>query len=133
MRRGSRVLVVAEYYGKGDPLEVGGKVVPTALVRINGSKTISVIPESYIERQHRFHHYLTDTDFERRRADVGLRIRRLRQQANLSQEQLAAAIGVRQATVSRWEKGAITPRLSVVVAIASVLNVGSDEILKGVA
>lgn len=37
-------------------------------------------------------------------------IRRLRRDLGLSQQQMAAALGVRQQTISEWETGAYTPR-----------------------
>lgn len=40
----------------------------------------------------------------------GIRIREARQAAGYTQASLAEAIGVDQANVSRWERGAATPR-----------------------
>ena len=51
-------------------------------------------------------------------AEISMR----RQELNLSQKELAAALGVSQGLVSRWEKGDANFTLSTLVSIASVLG-----------
>lgn len=51
-------------------------------------------------------------------AEISMR----RQELNLSQKELAAALGVSQGLVSRWEKGDVNFTLSTLVSIASVLG-----------
>jgi transcriptional regulator with XRE-family HTH domain len=51
------------------------------------------------------------------RGELGGVIRRARQQAGLSQAELAARVGTAQSAVSRWERGHDEPRLSTLSAI----------------
>jgi transcriptional regulator with XRE-family HTH domain len=54
-----------------------------------------------------------------------------RKGAWLSQEQLAAALGVASSTVGMWEIGSASPRPATLVALANALGVGVDELLEG--
>jgi len=65
-------------------------------------------------------------DGERRR--LGKQLRNIRRLANKSQEQLAADLGVRQATISRWEAGISLPPLDVVAAYCRTCGCKPDEI-----
>ena len=49
------------------------------------------------------------------------RIRQLREEKGMTQQQLADALGVNQSTVDRYEKGIIEPRLTMAMRIISVL------------
>lgn len=55
-------------------------------------------------------------------AGLGEAVRLRREQRGMGQEQLAAALGVRQQTVSRWENGLAVPRPGRVVELARVLG-----------
>ena len=55
-------------------------------------------------------------------AGLGETVRLRREQRGMGQEQLAAALGVRQQTVSRWENGLAVPRPSRVVELARLLE-----------
>lgn len=52
----------------------------------------------------------------------GLNIQRQRKVAGMSQEGLAAALGVDQSAVSRWENGVTAPTIENQLAIARVLR-----------
>lgn len=52
----------------------------------------------------------------------GLNIQRQRKVAGMSQEALAAALGVDQSAVSRWENGVTAPTIENQLAIARVLR-----------
>jgi transcriptional regulator with XRE-family HTH domain len=66
---------------------------------------------------------------------LGALIRERRLAAGLGQAELGAAIGngTRQATVSRWEAGWLTPVLDTLLALADLLGFSLDEIREGVA
>lgn len=49
-------------------------------------------------------------------------LRRYREQASMSQSELARALGTTQSAVSRWEKGGADPRLSTVLSVVRVLG-----------
>ena len=50
-------------------------------------------------------------------------IKRLRLDKNLTQEQLATKLGVSTQAVSKWETGAASPDLSMIVPLARLLDV----------
>ena len=56
-------------------------------------------------------------------------IRRLREKADMSQEELAAKIGKTRSAVSQYESGKIIPRMGVIEDIADLFGVQKAEIL----
>ena len=60
---------------------------------------------------------------------IGMRIKQLRKQHSLSQEEFANKIGVSQTTVTAWETGKAEPASSIIVKIANYFNVTTDFIL----
>lgn len=61
--------------------------------------------------------------------DIGTRIKRLRFEKCISQEDLAKASEVSQSTVSKWEKGDTVPNAYNIVSLAKYLKVTSDYLL----
>ena len=61
---------------------------------------------------------------------IGENIRKLRESAGMSQEQLAAAIGKTRSAVSQYESGKIVPRMGVVEDIAHIFRVSKSAILE---
>jgi transcriptional regulator with XRE-family HTH domain len=59
---------------------------------------------------------------------LGIKIRELRQQAGVSQEVLAQALGVTPQAVSRWEIGATAPDIGLLPALASYFDVSIDAL-----
>lgn len=57
-----------------------------------------------------------------------LRIRELREEAGLTQKQLATAINNMQRNVSNWEQGTSEPDIATVVALADFFDVSLDEL-----
>jgi|SRR5215469_3379926 len=60
--------------------------------------------------------------------EIGLKITRLRKQKNMSQEQLASAAGISQATVSRLEKQEQEASVKTLAKLARALSVGLSEL-----
>lgn len=54
-----------------------------------------------------------------------------RKAARLSQEELAAQVGVSRQAVSKWELGDATPEVDKLVALARAFGVTTDELLSG--
>ena len=52
-----------------------------------------------------------------------------RKRAKLSQEELAAQVGVSRQAVSKWELGDATPELDKLAALAKAFRVTADELL----
>lgn len=63
------------------------------------------------------------------RKDLGERIRTLRRQRDLTQSELAAALGLTQSNVSAIERGARGITIHQVVQLAVILRAPTDEIL----
>lgn len=57
-------------------------------------------------------------------------IKKARLQANITQQQLAEAIGVNQSSVALWETGQTLPRADKLLDIAKLLNCTIEELLK---
>lgn len=65
---------------------------------------------------------MTDSSF-------GSRLRTLRKNAGLTQEQLAEAIGVHLNTISRWENDSDAPNMFKLSLIAQALNVNENDLI----
>ena len=61
--------------------------------------------------------------------EIGQRVAAARRDRGLTQEQLAAAIGIDPVTVSRWENGDRAVSLSTLANIADELDVGLGDLL----
>ena len=60
---------------------------------------------------------------------IGQRIKELRKQNDLTQEKLADFLGVTYQSVSKWECGTTMPDLALIVPLARLLHVSTDELL----
>lgn len=67
----------------------------------------------------------------RMRYEIGSRIRKYREENNLSQKQLAETIGVSNSRVSNWEQGLNRPDADILAAICVALDV-SPSLLLGI-
>lgn len=63
--------------------------------------------------------------------NVGLFLRELRKEKQLTQEQLAERFGVTNRSVSRWETGSNMPDLSILVELADFYDVDIRDIIDG--
>ena len=57
---------------------------------------------------------------------------RERKARGLSQEELAARLGVSRQAVSKWESGTADPSTSNLLALAKLFGVSAEELLKSV-
>ena len=62
---------------------------------------------------------------------MGMIIRRLRREHGLTQEELAASIGVTAQAVSKWERGLSCPDLVLLDELAELLDTSIDRLLTG--
>lgn len=67
--------------------------------------------------------YLYPNETEPYAMSIGERIKQARQQKRHSQKELAASMGVTQATISQWENGDYAPERSKMALLAKVLSV----------
>lgn len=56
-------------------------------------------------------------------------ITRLRKEHSMTQEQLAGALGVTFASVSKWERGVATPELNLIAEMADLFEVSMDALI----
>lgn len=61
--------------------------------------------------------------------NIGQKIKELRKKNDLTQEKLADFLGVTYQSVSKWECGTTTPDIALIVPIARLLHVSTDELL----
>lgn len=66
-----------------------------------------------------------------RSSGVGERLRRAREQCNLTQEQLAERLDISVASINRWERNKAYPRADQRRRLAETLGVSSDELFGG--
>ena len=59
------------------------------------------------------------------------RLLQYRKKMNLSQEELAARIGVSRQAVSKWERAEASPDTDNLILLADIYGVSLDELLKG--
>ena len=62
---------------------------------------------------------------------IGLFLRELRNEKNLSQEKLAEEFGVSSRSISRWENGNTMPDISIIIELADFYDVDIREIIHG--
>lgn len=63
--------------------------------------------------------------------NIGKRIHEIRQQKNITQEQLAKDLAVSRQAVSKWESGKAIPDIENLMYISSLYDVSLDELIKG--
>ena len=62
--------------------------------------------------------------------NIGNKIKELRKQKGITQEKLAAYLNLSCQAVSKWENGAATPDLSLIVPIANFFGITTDSLLE---
>ena len=63
--------------------------------------------------------------------NIGKRIHQIRQQKNLTQEQLASDLAISRQAVSKWESGKAIPDIENLMYISNLYDVSLDELIKG--
>ena len=61
---------------------------------------------------------------------MNLKLRELRKQSGVTQEQLAFALGVSSRAVKYWEHGTRTPSVSSLLALAHYFNISPEWLMK---
>lgn len=59
----------------------------------------------------------------------GERLKQLREEANLTMEQLAVSLGTKKQTISRYENNQREPEYATLIKIAQFFNVSTDYLL----
>ncbi|PKM62529.1 MAG: hypothetical protein CVU97_04825 [Firmicutes bacterium HGW-Firmicutes-21] len=63
------------------------------------------------------------------RLNIGVNIKRLRCEKNITQEQLAKILNISSAAVSKWEHGDTYPDIAMIFPIAHFFNVSTDDLM----
>lgn len=63
------------------------------------------------------------------RTNLSERLRQLRKNAGLSQEQLAEKLDISRQAVSKWEAGSSSPDIHNIVQLGKLYNISTDSIL----
>ena len=63
--------------------------------------------------------------------EIANRLVNLRKSNNLSQEALAAKLGISRQAVSKWENGISDPSTANLVALAKLYGISPEELLEG--
>ena len=63
--------------------------------------------------------------------NISDKLKELRGNANLSQEQVAEKIMVSRVTLSQWENGKSLPDIASLLSLSKLYNVSLDELVKG--
>lgn len=69
---------------------------------------------------------MTDRDLDQA---IGQRVQALRRDAGMNQQELADAMDIEQATISKWERGTNSMSLRMILTAAEALRVHPNEIL----
>lgn len=67
---------------------------------------------------------------DKKRGETRLNIKNIREQAGLTQAEVAKALNVGQSAVAAWETGQALPRADKLIDIAKLLNCTIEELLK---
>lgn len=62
--------------------------------------------------------------------DIGLQIKKFREQQKISQEELALKIFVSRQTISNWETNKSCPDVKSLIALSNIFNVSLDDFIK---
>ena len=61
--------------------------------------------------------------------NLGEKLKRLRKERNLKQDELASVLNVDRTTVSNWERGQKQPSLDILVNLCSIYGISLDEMV----
>ena len=63
--------------------------------------------------------------------NIGKRMYEIRQQQNITQEQLASDLAISRQAVSKWESGKAIPDIEILMYISNLYDVSLDDLIKG--
>lgn len=98
------------------------------LVRVLGTENPVVVNSDQVKGYEHPNYRVRSLDVAQTASTVGNNIRRYRKAANVSQKQLADALGIQQAAVSLWEHGRTTPRSNMIPALLQMLNISIEDL-----
>jgi DNA-binding transcriptional regulator YiaG len=105
-----------------------GAVVDYYVVRIAGSKDPVVVNSDQVKEYETPRYRVRSLDVAQTATTIGNNIRKYRKAANVSQKQIADALGIQQAAVSLWEHGRTTPRSNMIPSLLEILNISIEDL-----
>jgi DNA-binding transcriptional regulator YiaG len=108
-----------------------GATLDYYVVRIEGSDSPVVVNADQVKTYEQPMFRVRSLDVSQTASTIGNNIRRYRKSANVSQQQLANALGIKQAAVSLWEHGRTTPRSNMIPALLEILNISIEDLYGG--
>jgi hypothetical protein len=108
-----------------------GATLDYYVVRIEGSDSPVVVNADQVKTYEQPRFRVRSLDVSQTASTIGNNIRRYRKAANVSQQQLANALGIKQAAVSLWEHGRTTPRSNMIPALLEILNISIEDLYGG--
>ena len=63
------------------------------------------------------------------KTDIGKRIKKLREEKGLNQNEFAKIIKIGKATIIKYETGVSTPKIRMIIAVAKFFEVSTDYLL----
>lgn len=105
-----------------------GAVVDYYVVRVAGSKDPVVVNSDQIKDYEAPRYRVRSLDVAQTATTIGNNIRKYRKISNVSQKQIADALGIKQAAVSLWEHGRTTPRSNMIPALLEILNISIEDL-----
>jgi DNA-binding XRE family transcriptional regulator len=128
-KEGQIVSVRAEVLKQRQTAETpDGAKVDYYVIRILGSDNAVVVNTDQVKTYEQPNFRVRSLDVAQTASTIGNNIRRYRKAANVSQQQLAQALGIKQAAVSLWEHGRTTPRSNMIPAILEMLNISIEDL-----
>lgn len=105
-----------------------GAVVDYYVLKVDGSTSLVVANVDQVKAYEQPRFRVRSLDVNQTASTIGANIRRYRKTNNISQQQLADALSVKQAAVSLWEHGRTTPRSNIIPALLEILNISIDDL-----
>jgi DNA-binding transcriptional regulator YiaG len=128
-KEGQIVSVRAEILKQRQTAETpDGAKVDYYVVRVLGTDNPVVANTDQVKTYEQPNFRVRSLDVAQTASTIGNNIRRYRKAANVSQKQLATALGIQQAAVSLWEHGRTTPRSNMIPAILEMLNISIEDL-----
>ena len=128
-KSGHKVLIVGEVLKSRMKAETAdGAKLDYYVVRVEGNDNPIVVASSSVRAYEVTRHRLRDKDLDESRSSMARNIRSFRKAANMSQQDVGRALGVKQATVSAWEMGTASPRAYMLLPLCRLLKISLEDL-----
>lgn len=105
-----------------------GAKVDYYVVKVLGNENPVIVNADQVKGYEQPNYRVRSLDVAQTASTIGNNIRRYRKAANVSQKQLADALGIQQAAVSLWEHGRTTPRSNIIPSLLEILSISIEDL-----